>query len=208
MPKVSTEHKQRRREEILEGATAPSPGMATRAQPSRGWRRRPASRAARSSATSRQGGALHRRRRAGHPSGSSRSGSNVASGRCSRRSCTRTRSGCQSRSRRPGESGPRALPRADRAARRRVEDASAHTLRAPASFGPRGHPDRVTLQFLSFVANGLAIARTTGDELPDLDLLNELRRVGVGRRCARSGQTNQQSGRAWLVLKSTQALIV
>ena len=29
----------------------------------------------------------------------------------------------------------------------------------------------MTVQFLSFVANGLAIARTTGDELPDLDLL-------------------------------------
>jgi TetR/AcrR family transcriptional regulator, transcriptional repressor of aconitase len=43
-------------------------------------------------------------------------------------------------------------------------------------------PIEVTLQFLSFVANGLAIARTTGDELPDLDLLNELVESGVGRR--------------------------
>ena len=43
-------------------------------------------------------------------------------------------------------------------------------------------PIEVTLQFLSFVANGLAIARTTGDDLPDLDLLNELVESGVGRR--------------------------
>ena len=43
-------------------------------------------------------------------------------------------------------------------------------------------PIEVTLQFLSFVANGLAIARTTGDELPDLDLLNELVESGVGSR--------------------------
>jgi AcrR family transcriptional regulator len=43
-------------------------------------------------------------------------------------------------------------------------------------------PIEVTLQFLSFVANGLAIARTTGDGLPDLDLLNELVETGVGRR--------------------------
>ena len=43
-------------------------------------------------------------------------------------------------------------------------------------------PIEATLQFLSFVANGLAIARTTGDELPDLDLLNELVESGVGRR--------------------------
>ena len=43
-------------------------------------------------------------------------------------------------------------------------------------------PIEVTLQFLSFVANGLAIARTTGDELPDLDLLNTLVESGVGRR--------------------------
>ena len=38
------------------------------------------------------------------------------------------------------------------------------------------------MQFLSFVANGLAIARTLGDDLPDLDLLNELVESGVGRR--------------------------
>ena len=43
-------------------------------------------------------------------------------------------------------------------------------------------PIEVTLQFLSFVANGLAIARSTGDDLPDLDLLNELVESGVGRR--------------------------
>jgi AcrR family transcriptional regulator len=43
-------------------------------------------------------------------------------------------------------------------------------------------PIEVTVQFLSFVANGLAIARTLGDELPDLDLLNELVESGVGRR--------------------------
>ncbi len=43
-------------------------------------------------------------------------------------------------------------------------------------------PIDVTLQFLSFVANGLAIARTTGDDLPDLDLLNDLVESGVGRR--------------------------
>ena len=43
-------------------------------------------------------------------------------------------------------------------------------------------PIEVTVQFLSFVANGLAIARTLGDELPDLDLLNQLVESGVGRR--------------------------
>jgi hypothetical protein len=43
-------------------------------------------------------------------------------------------------------------------------------------------PIEVTVQFLTFVANGLAIARTTGDELPDLDLLNTLVESGVGRR--------------------------
>jgi TetR/AcrR family transcriptional regulator, transcriptional repressor of aconitase len=43
-------------------------------------------------------------------------------------------------------------------------------------------PIEVTVQFLTFVANGLAIARTTGDELPDLDLLNQLVESGVGRR--------------------------
>ena len=43
-------------------------------------------------------------------------------------------------------------------------------------------PIEVTVQVLSYVANGLAIARITGDELPDLDLLNELVESGVGRR--------------------------
>jgi AcrR family transcriptional regulator len=37
-------------------------------------------------------------------------------------------------------------------------------------------------QFLSLLANGLAFARVTGDPLPDLDLLNQLVETGVGRR--------------------------
>ena len=43
-------------------------------------------------------------------------------------------------------------------------------------------PIGTTVAFLSFVANGLAFARTTGDKIPDLDLLNELVESGVGRR--------------------------
>ena len=57
-------------------------------------------------------------------------------------------------------------------------------------------PIEVTVQFLSFVANGLAIARTTGDELPDLDLLTEL--VRVRRRASLAARTaaRRSGGRA------------
>lgn len=43
-------------------------------------------------------------------------------------------------------------------------------------------PIEAVAKFLSLLANGLAFARTTGDELPDLDLLNELVETGVGPR--------------------------
>ena len=43
-------------------------------------------------------------------------------------------------------------------------------------------PIHVIAQFLSLLANGLAFARVTGDELPDLDLLNELVETGVAPR--------------------------
>ena len=36
--------------------------------------------------------------------------------------------------------------------------------------------------YLSLLANGLAFARVTGDELPDLDILDELVRTGVAPR--------------------------
>jgi AcrR family transcriptional regulator len=45
-------------------------------------------------------------------------------------------------------------------------------------------PIDVVAQFLSLLANGIAVARVTGDELPDLDLLNALVETGVGRRDA------------------------
>jgi AcrR family transcriptional regulator len=47
-------------------------------------------------------------------------------------------------------------------------------------------PIEVVAQFLSLLANGLAFARTTGDPLPDLDQLNVLVETGVAPR--RSGR--------------------
>src|SRR5918995_7470646 len=43
-------------------------------------------------------------------------------------------------------------------------------------------PIETIAQFLSLIANGLAFARVTGDPLPDLDLLNELVETGAGPR--------------------------
>jgi AcrR family transcriptional regulator len=43
-------------------------------------------------------------------------------------------------------------------------------------------PIEAVAQFLSLLANGLAFARVTGDELPDLDLLNELVETGAAPR--------------------------
>lgn len=43
-------------------------------------------------------------------------------------------------------------------------------------------PTDAVAAFLSLLANGLAFARVTGDALPDLDLLNELVETGVGPR--------------------------
>lgn len=43
-------------------------------------------------------------------------------------------------------------------------------------------PTDAIAQFLSLLANGLAFARVTGDELPDLDLLNQLVETGVAPR--------------------------
>jgi AcrR family transcriptional regulator len=43
-------------------------------------------------------------------------------------------------------------------------------------------PTDTIAQFLALIANGLAFARVTGDELPDLDLLNELVETGVRPR--------------------------
>jgi len=43
-------------------------------------------------------------------------------------------------------------------------------------------PIEVVAQFLSLLANGLAFARVAGDELPDLDLLNELVETGAAPR--------------------------
>jgi|SRR5215210_472567 len=43
-------------------------------------------------------------------------------------------------------------------------------------------PLPVVAQFLSLLANGLALARVTEDELPDLDLLNLLVETGVAAR--------------------------
>lgn len=47
-------------------------------------------------------------------------------------------------------------------------------------------PIEAIAQFLSLLANGLAFARVTGDELPDLDVLNEL--VETGAAPKRSGR--------------------
>jgi AcrR family transcriptional regulator len=46
----------------------------------------------------------------------------------------------------------------------------------------RDVPIEAVAQFLSLLANGLAFARVTGDELPDLDLLNELVETGAAPR--------------------------
>jgi AcrR family transcriptional regulator len=43
-------------------------------------------------------------------------------------------------------------------------------------------PIETIAHFLSLLANGLAFARVTGDPLPDLDLLNELVETGAGPR--------------------------
>lgn len=43
-------------------------------------------------------------------------------------------------------------------------------------------PTEGIAQFLSLIANGLALVRVTGDPLPDLDLLNELVETGVAPR--------------------------
>ena len=43
-------------------------------------------------------------------------------------------------------------------------------------------PIEAVAQFLSLLANGLAFARVTGDELPDLDVLNQLVETGVAPR--------------------------
>ena len=43
-------------------------------------------------------------------------------------------------------------------------------------------PIEVAAQFLSLLANGLALARVTGDPIPDLDLLNQLVETGVAPR--------------------------
>lgn len=43
-------------------------------------------------------------------------------------------------------------------------------------------PIEAVAQFLSLLANGLAFARVTGDELPDLDVLNELVERGSAPR--------------------------
>jgi hypothetical protein len=36
--------------------------------------------------------------------------------------------------------------------------------------------------FLSLIVNGLALRRSMGDELPDLDVIADLANTGVGRR--------------------------
>ena len=43
-------------------------------------------------------------------------------------------------------------------------------------------PIETIAQFLSLLANGLAFVRVTGDPLPDLDVLNELVETGAGAR--------------------------
>ena len=43
-------------------------------------------------------------------------------------------------------------------------------------------PIEAVAQFLSLLANGLAFARVTGDDLPDLDLLNRLVETGAAPR--------------------------
>ena len=43
-------------------------------------------------------------------------------------------------------------------------------------------PIEAIAQFLSLLANGLAFARVTGDELPDLDALNRLVETGAAPR--------------------------
>ena len=45
-------------------------------------------------------------------------------------------------------------------------------------------PIATVAQFLSVIANGLALVRVQGDPIPDLDLLNELVDTGVGPRGA------------------------
>jgi AcrR family transcriptional regulator len=50
-------------------------------------------------------------------------------------------------------------------------------------------PIETIAQFLSLLANGLAFVRVTGDPLPDLDVLNQLVETGVApRRVRRSGR--------------------
>jgi hypothetical protein len=43
-------------------------------------------------------------------------------------------------------------------------------------------PVDAAAKFLTIIANGLALARVSGDDLPDLDLFNELVETGAGPR--------------------------
>jgi hypothetical protein len=43
-------------------------------------------------------------------------------------------------------------------------------------------PVDAAAKFLTMIANGLALGRLSGDELPDLDLLNELVETGAAPR--------------------------
>jgi AcrR family transcriptional regulator len=49
-------------------------------------------------------------------------------------------------------------------------------------------------QFLSLLANGLALVRVTGDQLPDLDLLNQLVETGVAPKRRRNGRRSRAAG--------------
>ena len=88
---------------------------------------------------------------------------------------------------RPGRGGPprphrRALPGADRAARERREG-QREARHARLQEVTRGDvPIQVVVQFLGMLANGVAFARVTDDEMPDLDQLMTLIETGVAPR--------------------------
>ena len=181
MPKVSEEHKEARREQILAGAQ--------RAFARHGYEGATVARLEEETGLSR--GAIFNyfenkealfialvRRSSDR---FSRSGWSRASARCSRRSRTRTRRGCPSSSRRPAGSGPTSSSASSSTGWTQDTKAARVALARLEAYAD-DMPIEVVAQFLATLANGVAFARVTGDPMPDLDELMTLIETGVAPR--------------------------
>ena len=182
MPKVSEEHKERRREQILEGAR--------RCFARHGYEGATVARLEKEIGLSR--GAIFNY----FPNKAalfvelavetSRRVTDIwlkrASAPCSMRSCRRPGLARRPVRGHPPHSHRSGLPAARRGERARARGHPPREAGAPSAAGARRRAARDAAIFLSFVANGLALRQAMGDPLPDLDALAKLVDEGVAPR--------------------------